>query len=123
MGPDFLREAMMKQVGAEDTYLEFGVQLQTDPVKMPVEDPLVIWDEARSPFQWVALIRIPKQDIDAKGRQELAENLAFTPWHSLPEHRPLGSNNRARRAIYEAISEFRRRANGATFEEPATLPP
>jgi hypothetical protein len=123
MGPDFLREAMMKQVGAEDTYLEFGVQLQTDPVKMPVEDPLVIWDEARSPFQRVALIRIPKQDIDAKGRQELAENLAFTPWHSLPEHRPLGSNNRARRAIYEAISEFRRRANGATFEEPATLPP
>jgi hypothetical protein len=121
-GPDFLREVMMKQVGAEDVYFSFGVQLQIDPVKMPVEDPLVIWDEARSPFQPVALIRIPKQDISANGRQDLAENLVFTPWHSLPEHRPLGSNNRARRVIYEAISKFRLETNGRPRVEPDRIP-
>ena len=121
-GPDFLREAMMKQVGAEDVYFEFGVQLQTDPVKMPVEDPLVMWDEAVSPFQRVAIIRIPKQDISAKNWVEFAENLSFTPWHSLSEHRPLGSNNRARRAIYEAISEFRHERNGVSRQEPIEIP-
>jgi hypothetical protein len=122
MGPDFMREVMMKQLGAEDVYFEFGVQLQTDPVKMPVEDPLVIWDEAGSPFQRVAIIRIPKQDISDKGWVEFAENLAFTPWHSLPEHRPLGSNNRARKVIYETISEFRRKTNGVPREEPKKIP-
>jgi len=89
-GPNFLREAMMKQLRAGDVYLEFLVQLQTDLAKMPVEDSLVIWDEALSPFQRVAIIRIPMQDIEAKGRQELAENLSFTPWHALTEQRHWG---------------------------------
>ena len=121
-GPNFLREAMMKQVGAEDVYFEFGVQFQSDPLTMPVEDPLVMWDEAVSPFQRVAIIRIPKQDISAKSWVEFAENLSFTPWHSLPEHRPLGSNNRARRAVYEAISEFRHERNGVPRQEPTEIP-
>jgi len=81
-----------------------------------------MWDEAVSPFQRVAIIRIPKQDISAKSWVDFAENLSFTPWHSLPEHRPLGSNNRARRAIYEAISEFRHEMNGVPREEPTEIP-
>jgi hypothetical protein len=121
-GPNFLREAMTKQLGEGDVYFDFMVQVQTDPVKMPIEDSLTIWDEAQSPFQRVAIIRIPRQDITAKGL-EIAENLAFTPWHALPEHRPLGNMNRARRVIYEMVSEFRRTANGVgRREEPTKLP-
>jgi hypothetical protein len=119
---DFLREAMAKQVGSEDVYFEFGVQLQSSPTAMPVEDPLVMWDESVAPFQRVAIIRIPKQDITADGRDEIAENLSFTPWHSLPEHQPLGSNNRARKAIYEAISDFRHKQNGIALQEPTQIP-
>lgn len=66
-----------------------------------------------SPFQRVAIIRIPKQDISAKSWVDFA---------ALPEHRPLGSNNRARRAIYEAISEFRHEMNGVPREEPTEIP-
>jgi hypothetical protein len=65
MGADFLHEAMAKQVGSEDVYFEFVIQFQTDPVKVPIEDSLVNWDETLSLFQRVALIRIPKQNIDA----------------------------------------------------------
>jgi len=122
-GPNFLRDVMKKQLETEDVYFDFGVQVQTDPVTMPIEDPLVLWDEAESPFQRVALIRIPMQDISLPGKDELAENLSFTPWHALPEHRPLGSNNRARRTVYEAISQFRHEENGVAQQEPERLPP
>lgn len=122
MGPYFLREAMRDQLNAEDVYYEFSVQLQTNPEDMPVEDPLVMWDETEAPFQPVAIIRIPRQDIGEDGREAIAENLSFTPWHSLPEHRPLGSNNRARLVIYEAISKFRHEMNEAPREEPTEIP-
>lgn len=122
LGPDFKREVMIKQVSSEDVYYEFGVQLQADPQSMPVEDPVVRWDEGVSPFQRVALIRIPKQDITPAGWVEFGENLSFTPWHSLADHRPLGSNNRARLSIYEAISDFRHKMNGVATEEPTSIP-
>lgn len=122
LGPDFKREVMIKQVSSEDVYYEFGIQLQADPKSMPVEDPVVGWDEEVSPFQRVALIRIPKQDITSDSWVKFGENLSFTPWHSLPDHRPLGSNNRARLSIYEAISDFRHKMNGVVTEEPTSIP-
>jgi hypothetical protein len=121
-GPNYLREVMVKQVGREDVYFDFLVQVQTDPVKMPVEDSVVEWQESDSPFQRVALIRIPKQDISSPDNLKAAENLSFTPWHALPEHRPLGSINRARRVVYEVISEYRHRMNKVPHREPGELP-
>ncbi len=49
-GPDFKRDVMMEQLGEEDVYYKSGVQLQADPVSMPVEDPVVLWDETEAPF-------------------------------------------------------------------------
>lgn len=121
-GPDFKRDVMMEQIAREDVYFEFGVQLQTDPVSMPVENPVVLWDETEAPFQRVALIRIPAQDISSEAWVEFGENLSFTPWHSLPEHQPLGSNNRARLKVYEAISDFRHEMNGVEAREPSEIP-
>jgi hypothetical protein len=123
LGPDFKREVLIEQVSSEDVYFEFSIQLQSDPETMPVEDPIVRWDETVSPFQRVALIRIPKQDVTSESWVAFGENLSFTPWHSLPEHRPLGSTNRARLPIYEAISEFRHKTNGVVTSEPTEIPP
>ncbi|MBI3775014.1 MAG: hypothetical protein HY273_05580 [Gammaproteobacteria bacterium] len=117
-GPDYLCEVMVKQIGSEDVYFEFLIQVQNDPVKMPVEDSVVDWDEEIAPFQRVALIRIPKQDISDPVNLDIAEQLSFTPWHALPEHRPLGSINRARRVIYQTLSEFRHSMNGTARREP-----
>jgi hypothetical protein len=120
-GPDFLREAMRQQLSDDDVYFDFLVQVQTDPVRMPIEAPLTVWDEAQSPFQRVAMIRIPRQDVTLKG-VAMAEKLAFTPWHALPEHRPIGNMNRARKVIYDMVSEFRRTTNGVERVEPTELP-
>lgn len=121
-GPDFLRAAIVEQVGQEDIYYEFLIQLQQDPVTMPIEDPMVEWDESISPFRRVALIRIPRQDISPETNLAVAEDLSFTPWRSLPDHRPLGSINRARRVVYDTISEFRHKYNQAQRQEPAEMP-
>jgi hypothetical protein len=120
--PDFLREAARKQLNHEDVYFDFSVQLQTDPVKMPIENSLVVWDEALSPYRRVAIIRVPKQDIEASNAPDIVEGLSFDPWHSLPDHRPLGSINRARKVIYEVLSKFRHEANALSQKEPTTIP-
>lgn len=117
-GPDYLREAMQKQLSQGEAVFDFMVQFQTDARAMPIEDPGVKWDQKLSPFRKVATIRIPQQAFDSQARREYGENLSFTPWHSLPEHRPLGGVNRARKMVYDFISRFRHEKNGEKRGEP-----
>jgi hypothetical protein len=116
---DRLREAMAAHLASREARFDFLVQIQTDPVAMPVEDPTVVWDERRSPFRKVATIVIPPQHCDTPERTTFCENLSYTPWHSLPAHRPLGGINRARRIVYEAISRRRHELNQVLRHEPS----
>ena len=109
---DFLRLAMKQQLSSAPAEFVFGIQLQANPRRMPVEDASVCWDERVSPFVPVATLRIPMQDFDMPERNMRGENMRFSPWHCLSIHRPLGSINRARRVVYHSISELRRRVNG-----------
>jgi hypothetical protein len=117
-GRDRLREAMRAHLAAGEARFDMLVQLQTDPVAMPVEDPTVPWDEAISPWRKVATLRIPSQSFESPAQLEMGENLSFTPWHALPEHRPLGGINRVRRAVYEVLSTRRHELNRVPQREP-----
>lgn len=122
---DYLRKNMAATLRQCDVAFDFLVQLQTDPVAMPIEDPVVRWDEDRSPFVKVATIRIPRQVFDSSAQMAAAEHLSFTPWRCLAEHEPLGGIQRVRRVVYREISKFRHAANGVARREPepdATLP-
>jgi hypothetical protein len=85
---------------------------------MSVECSEIEWKEDVAPFHKVATIHIPKQTFATPARDSLGENLSFTPWHALPEHRPLGSVNRVRRHVYEEISRLRHELNGTARKEP-----
>ena len=74
---------------------------------MPIEDASVEWPADAAPFQTVATLRIPSQRFDSPEQLARCEAISFNPWHALVPHRPLGSMNRARRAIYEALAPFR----------------
>jgi hypothetical protein len=115
---DFLREAMVKRLGAGETVFDFAVQFQLDPITMPIEDPGVSWDEAVSPFRTVATVTIPAQTFDTPAQREFGDNLSFDPWRCLPEHRPLGGISRARLQVYQALSRFRHERNQAPQVEP-----
>lgn len=118
VGPNFLRDNMALHLAEAPARFEFMLQAQVDPKRQPVEDPRIIWDEREAPFVAVAQIEIPPQAFDNAERETFGENLSFTPWHCLPEHRPLGGINRARREIYETISRLRHEINQAPREEP-----
>jgi hypothetical protein len=103
----YLTEAIRTRLADSDAAFDFLVQFQTDSRRMPIEDASVEWKPQDSPYVPVARIRILQQSIDEPDRVARCEQTAFNPWHCLPEHRPLGSMNRARREIYRAMAAFR----------------
>lgn len=120
--PTFLADNMEKNLKEGKGCFDLMVQLQTNPKDMPVENPMKTWSEAASPFVKVASIEIPSQAFRSAEQMKFCENLSFTPWHALPEHRPLGGINRLRRVVYETISSVRHELNGARSIEPVAGP-
>jgi hypothetical protein len=116
-GHDFLRDALRNTLQTGDACMEFLVQPRTSN-SMDVEDSMTEWKEAQAPFYQVAKIRIPQQIFDTPEQNEFCENLSFSPWHALPEHKPLGVTNRLRKVIYEHISRVRHEMNSAKRQEP-----
>lgn len=114
---DFLREALKSSLKKDDACMEFLIQPRTSN-KMSVEDSMTEWKESDAPFYKVATIRIPQQIFDTPAQNEFCENLSFSPWHSLPEHKPLGAVNRMRKVIYERISLVRHEMNSIQRAEP-----
>ena len=116
-GPNFLREAMSNSLKKGDACMEFLIQPRTS-ARLDVEDAIDEWTESEAPFYKVATIRIPAQVFDTPEQQAFCENLSYTPWHALPEHRPLGGINRLRKVVYERISLVRHEMNQADRKEP-----
>ena len=114
---DFLREALRTSLQESDACMEFLVQPRTS-TSMSVEDSMTEWKEAQAPFYKVATIHIPKQVFDTPEQNKFCENLSFTPWHALVEHKPLGGINRMRKIIYEQISRVRHEMNSTERLEP-----
>jgi Dyp-type peroxidase family len=115
---DYLREAMKESLQKGEVHFDFLIQFQADPYNTPIEDPGQEWSETISPFHKVATIRIPSQSFDSEEQMAFGENLSFTPWHSLPIHRPLGGINRARKVAYQAVSVVRHQRNQVLRKEP-----
>jgi hypothetical protein len=110
---DYLRERMQEtldpQRGHRVTFeFCFVVPRGTPP---SVEDACAEWTRDRVTIIPAATIEVDPQDFSAPERMAHAESIEFTPWHTLREHRPLGSLSRARFAVYRESQEHRARAN------------
>jgi Catalase len=116
-GRDFLRDALRNTLQSGEACMELLVQPRTSS-SMDVEDSRIEWKEAQAPFYPVATIRIPRQVFDTPEQNAFCENLSFTPWHALPEHKPLGVTNRLRKVIYDHISRVRHEMNSTNRQEP-----
>lgn len=115
--PNYLRTGLRNRMaeGGDDTQnIVFKFQVQVRDAKSlagkidtEIEDVCVEWKEDQHPFVTVATITIPPQDFDSAERKALCEDLIFSPWHGLVEHRPLGGINRLRRDVYVASAGLR----------------
>ena len=120
--PDFLRDEMRTELRTDSACFDLMVQPQIAGSNMPIEDPSVEWSESESPFTPVARVTIPKQEFDTDEQKAFCENLSFSPWHALPDHRPLGGLNRVRRAVYLEDARYRRAKNGFVDEHGEYAP-
>ncbi|KAF9109667.1 hypothetical protein BGX27_007359 [Mortierella sp. AM989] len=114
---DYLHQAVKSTLAEGEVQFKFLVQPRVN--QMDVEDSMTEWSQEESPFQELATITIPKQDVDSEEFSKLVERLSFNPWHSLAEHKPLGSINRTRKIVYERISRVRDDINSVPREEPS----
>ena len=114
--PDGLREAVSEEIAQAGGTWEIRVQLNVGLDTMPIEDASVVWPEAESPFRTVATLTVePQSSWDEARVREIDESLAFTPWHCLEAHRPLGGVMRARKPVYDALQSERSERSGCPF--------
>jgi hypothetical protein len=117
--PDsYLRDAMVATLAEQDVEFDILLQLQTDPFLMPIENNAVLWPTRLSARVPAALLRIPKQTFDSPAQLAFARVLSYNPWHSVPEHRPLGNQGRARKRMYSELSRLRQQMNRVEHYEP-----
>lgn len=112
-----LKRELSGTLSANEVCFDFYVQRYVDH-RTPIEDSKVNWREDVSKPEHVAKVIIPMQNCMSPNLDLFCENLSFNPWHSLPEHKPLGLVNRARKAIYLGISELRHELNDKPPQEP-----
>jgi hypothetical protein len=117
--PDhYLRDNMVATLAERDAIFDLLIQPQTDPHRMPIENAAVRWPQSLSPYVPAAEIRIPRQRFDSPAQLRFAASLSFTPWHCIPDHRPLGNQNRARKRMYWELSRLRFAKNRMLPIEP-----
>lgn len=96
------------------------IRAQYARVNCPANRPTYASWLAGTPFALVQMARLAiARQMLTDAQMRFATNLSFNPWHCLPEHRPLGNQNRAGRRLYEELSRFRQQMNGWPHVEPA----
>ena len=111
--PNFLRNALNQQLSTDRVPACFALQIQRQDANryMPIEDTSIEWRESDAPFETVARIKVPAQDFDTPALNLQCDNQSFNPWFGVEAHRPIGGINRLRKAVYEAVSDYRHRRN------------
>lgn len=119
-GDDYLQTDLADAATKGGICMQLYVQFQTDPELTPVENASRIWAEADSPLVPVARVVLPAQVPDRD--PATCDRLAFSPWHALPAHKPMGHINRARRYVYDASRTHRGGGGAATLPPSVTTP-
>jgi hypothetical protein len=114
---NYLRESMVAQLTEEKQCFAFRAHVRQDP-NLQVEDSSEIWPESKAPIYNLARLEINPQTLTSDRQRVFCENLSYTIWHAIPEHRPVGGINRGRLHIYKAASKKRVNLNGYQKFEP-----
>ncbi|MGE4133499.1 MAG: catalase [Bdellovibrionales bacterium] len=101
--PFYLRKNLKERMAKQDACFVFAIQRNPEN-SWDVEDLTRRWDPDVAPFERIALIRFPRQELMDDSR---CERETFNPWTTVTDHRPLGGINRMRLGSY--LHSIRRR--------------
>jgi Animal haem peroxidase/Catalase len=119
--PNYLSTEAARRLADGDIDFELCIQRYVNDKVTPIEDTAIEWKEEHSPAEPVATLTIKRTDVcstDAQDRAAAVEQLAFNPWNTTDDFRPLGNLNRARKAAYDASAAHRAQTRWLT--EPPT---
>jgi catalase len=102
---NYMREKLREALQRGDVCFDFCIQIFVDEKKTPVEDAYIEWQEKDSPPIPIAMLVIPRQELDEQLQQEM-ERMAFNPWNT-KDFTPLGLINLARKSVYGASAVHR----------------
>jgi catalase len=102
---NYMREKLLGALRKGDVCFDFCIQIFVDDKKTPIEDAYIEWKEKDAPPIPIAMLVIPKQELDDRLQQEM-ERMAFNPWNT-KDFTPLGLINLARRDVYGASAAHR----------------
>jgi hypothetical protein len=108
--PEYLSADAARRLRAGPAQMELCIQRYRDERSTPIEDTAVRWADCDAPPEPVGLLILPQCDttnLDAQLVAETVEALAFNPWNTTDEFRPLGNLNRARKTAYDASAGVR----------------
>ena len=119
--------AIREEIGAvlahEGGAWTLRAQLRRDAAANPVEDASVPWPEETNPYLPIATLTVKSQTAWSPDRSSRVDDaMAFSPWHGVLAHQPLGVVGRARRTIYPALSAYRGDLSGCPIREPSAAP-
>lgn len=108
---NYLGEALAESMrGNNEIHFDFKIQVRDSEAdfgdeQVLIESATTTWDTAQKTevgaYENVAKIKIlVPQGTDTERAKAECEGLAFTPWHSLAAHQPVGGINRLRRSVY-----------------------
>ena len=117
--PTAIRDAVIEFFKTQTATWELRAQLCSDLETMPIEDASVVWSEEESPYISVARVTAGPQIGWSELRSKAVDDgMAFSPWHGLEAHRPVGGVMRVRKAVYDASARYRAEHNRVTIKEP-----
>ncbi|HEY9828502.1 MAG TPA: hypothetical protein V6D19_23950, partial [Stenomitos sp.] len=120
---NYLREALSERLThqRETARFDFYVQLKSNPTSKELNDTTTEWRNV--PEFKIATLIIPPQDFYPDQQPAFGETFAFTPWHCLPDHQPLGTINHIRQQVYQLTSERRNALNASEMAVVSSKPP
>jgi len=112
-GKNFLRESIKHTLSAGEVCLSFQIQDRGKLSQIDNINGYDNWDSNTYPFVEIAKILIPTQHFDSAEHNLACEKLSFNPWHTAPEHAPLGVINAMRGPTYSEMYDLRSDMNSS----------
>ena len=96
---------------AEDVTKTWEEHITTALEKVPEAKGNSVFEKTIGPWVSLGQISFPVQTFESEGQMNFCEAMSFNPWRTLPEMRPLGGLNRARKSVYKAVFDTRKADN------------